>query len=160
MDLEQRQNDFIDFWGQMAPTWGINKTMGQIHALLLSSGSALSTDEIMDSLKISRGNSNMNVRTLMDWGLVHKSFRRGDRKEYFSAEKDMTQVAKSIMLERRKRELEPLLKIHERFGSEEEDDFDSMLSDIQTFAEKSMELSEKLINAEEYWLVKTLSKWL
>lgn len=160
MDLEQRHNDFIDFWGQMAPSWGINKTMGQIHALLLSASSALSTDEIIDELKISRGNSNMNVRTLMDWGLVQKSFKRGDRKEYFYAEKDMTEVAKCIMLQRRKRELEPLLKIQERFSSEEDEDFNSLLLNIQTFAEKSMELSEKLINAEEYWLVKTLSKWL
>lgn len=159
MDLEQNRNDFIDFWGQMAPTWGINKTMGQIHALLLSSNSPLSTDEIMDQIQISRGNSNMNVRTLMDWGLVQKSFKRGDRKEYFSAEKDMTEVAKVIMLERRKRELEPLLKIQDKFTSED-DDFNKLLGDIQTFAEKSMELSEKLMNAEEYWLVKTLSKWL
>ena len=159
MDLEQNRNDFIDFWGQMAPTWGINKTMGQIHALLLSSNSPLSTDEIMDQIQISRGNSNMNVRTLMDWGLVQKSFKRGDRKEYFSAEKDMTEVAKAIMLERRKRELEPLLKIQDKFASED-DDFNKLLGDIQTFAEKSMELSEKLMNAEEYWLVKTLSKWL
>lgn len=159
MDLEQKRNDFIDFWGQMAPTWGINKTMGQIHALLLCSNSPLSTDQIMDQIQISRGNSNMNIRTLMDWGLVQKSFKRGDRKEYFSAKKDMTEVAKAIMLERRKRELEPLLKIQDKFTSND-DDFNKLLGDIQTFAEKSMELSEKLMNAEEYWLVKTLSKWL
>lgn len=167
MDFEKAKDDFIDLWGQLGPNWGINKTMAQIHALLLISPSVLSTDEIMDQLKISRGNSNMNVRILIDWGLVHKSFKRGDRKEYFSAEKDMPTVAKCIIIQRRKKELEPLLKLQEKFtinsDSEENEDqaaFNSMIEDISIFANKSMELSEKLMNAEEYWLVKTLSKWI
>ena len=168
MNFEQVKNEFIDTWAQLGPRWGINKTMAQIHALLLTTSSPLTTDDIMEELQISRGNVNMNVRDLMDWGLVQKSFQRGSRKEYFSAIKEMPEIARCIMIQRRKKELEPLLQFTSKWKdqdfwedeSEETGDFKQTISDIHRFAEQSYELSEKLLNAEEYWLVKTLKKWL
>lgn len=111
MKLEEAQQKFIQGWGQLGASWGINRTMAQIQAVLLLSPKPLSTDEIMEALQISRGNANMNVRELLSWGVVYKSFIKGDRKEYYYSEKDMWELAKKISRERKKRELEPLVKI-------------------------------------------------
>jgi len=85
--------------------------MGQIHALLLTSPLPLSTDQIMERLQISRGNANMNIRALIDWGLIYKELRPGIRREYFQAEKDMWAVTKKIIRERKKREIDPLVEM-------------------------------------------------
>lgn len=92
---------FITQWGAMGSWWGINRTMAQIHALLLITDRALSTDEIMDDLKISRGNPNMNLRDLAGWGLIRSVIRKGERKEYFEAEKDVWKMFCTIVRERK-----------------------------------------------------------
>ena len=72
MNLEEAKNKFIQSWGTLGSQWGINRTMSQIHALLLVSAEPLSAEDVMEQLNISRGNANMNLRALMDWGLVTK----------------------------------------------------------------------------------------
>lgn len=111
MKLKEAQDKFIQGWGQLGASWGINRTMAQIQAVLLMSPKPLCTDEIMEKLKISRGNANMNIRELLAWGVIYKSFIPGDRKEYYYSEKDMWELAKKISRERKKRELEPLTRI-------------------------------------------------
>ncbi|MFT5725793.1 MAG: DNA-binding transcriptional regulator GbsR (MarR family) [Bacteroidia bacterium] len=111
MKLEEAQQKFIQGWGQLGASWGINRTMAQIQAVLLLSPKPLCTDELMEQLQISRGNANMNVRELLSWGVVYKSFIKGDRKEYYYSEKDMWELAKKVSRERKKRELEPLVRI-------------------------------------------------
>lgn len=105
---EQALSEFLVLWGEMAPAWGINKTMAQIHALLYAIEDPLDTDTIMARLDISRGNANMNLRKLIDWGLVYKSQLDGSRKEYFTAEKDVWVIASIIIQERQYRELVPV----------------------------------------------------
>src|SRR5688572_12934682 len=85
--------------------------MGQIHALLMISPKPLTTEDMMDELEISRGNASMNIRALMDWGIVSKVSVPGDRKEYYKSEKDVWALARQVARERRKRELEPILKV-------------------------------------------------
>ena len=89
MKLKEAEEKFISAWGTFGTQWGINRTMAQIHALLLISEKALSAEDIMKELNISRGNVNMNVRELMLWGIVHKVLKFGERKEFFTAEKDI-----------------------------------------------------------------------
>ena len=72
MEFQEGKEKFLQVWGTLGSDWGINRTMAQVHALLMISPQALSADEIMEELKISRGNSNMNIRALIDWGLVYK----------------------------------------------------------------------------------------
>ena len=83
---------FIRRWGEMAASWGISRTMAEIHALLLLATEPSCTDDIMDQLAVSRGSASMNLRELVNWGLIERSHRRGDRKEYFEAEKDIWQI--------------------------------------------------------------------
>ena len=106
--MQQAKNQFVQLWGNFGTQWGINRSMAQIHALLMVSEGPMSTDEIMEALQISRGNANMNIRDLVAWNLIYKETITGDRKEFFRAEKDMWEVAKRIVRERKRRELEPL----------------------------------------------------
>jgi DNA-binding transcriptional regulator GbsR (MarR family) len=88
MELPEAKQKFIEAWGKLGSEWGINRTMAQVHALLLVTPDALTTEEIMESLSISRGNANMTLRDLMSWGLVEKQHKAGERKEYFYADKN------------------------------------------------------------------------
>lgn len=107
--LTEAQDRFIAAWGQMGSTWGISRTMAEVHALLYISGDPLCTDDVMDRLEISRGNASMSLRALVDWGTVSRIHKRGDRKEYFQAQQDVWSLLQSIVRERVKREINPAL---------------------------------------------------
>ena len=107
--LQEAKARFIDSWGEMGPKWGIPRTMAQIHALLMISHDPLSTDDVMRELGVSRGNANMSLRSLVDWGLIRRVSVRGDRKEYFQSEKDVWNMFCRIARERKKREIEPVI---------------------------------------------------
>ncbi|MEA2552984.1 MAG: hypothetical protein QOJ65_1160 [Fimbriimonadaceae bacterium] len=105
--LERAQDQFILEWGRMSSSWGINRTMAQIHALLFVSGTPLEVNEIMDRLHISRGNASMNLRELMEWGLVRRFRRPGDRKDTYLSETDPWQMFGRVVRERKRREIDP-----------------------------------------------------
>jgi DNA-binding transcriptional regulator GbsR (MarR family) len=108
--LNAAREEFISQWGVMGGAWGINRTMAQIHALLMTSDVALTTDDVMAELKISRGNAHQNLRELTDWGLVRNVIRKGERKEYYESEKNVWQMFCTIARERKRREVEPALR--------------------------------------------------
>ena len=109
--LAEARDAFVTEWGAIGSVWGINRTMAQIHALLLTAPRALTTDEVMADLKISRGNAHGNLRELVSWGLVRGVIRKGERKEYFEAEKDVWRMFCIIMRERSRRELRPAMGV-------------------------------------------------
>jgi len=163
MTLDEGKAKFIQSWGTLGSKWGINRTMAQIHALLLISHNSLSADEIMEALNISRGNANMNIRALIDWRLVMKQLRPGERKEYFVADKDMWRVAQKIIAQRKKRELEPireiLVELHKVDGKGEDvEAFKSTIKDLDEFAATADNLLEKLTKAEKNWVLESLIK--
>ncbi len=103
----EAQDLFILEWGRMSSSWGINRTMAQIHALLFVTGEVLDMNEIMDRLQISRGNASMNLRELMDWGIVKRFRSPGDRKDTYSSETDPYQMFLRVIRERKRREIDP-----------------------------------------------------
>ncbi len=105
--LEQVQDHFVLEWGRMSSSWGINRTMAQIHALLFITGEALTVDEIMDQLHISRGNASMNLRDLIDWGIVRRFRRPGERKDTYASDQSAWQMFARIVRERKRREIDP-----------------------------------------------------
>lgn len=107
--LEAVRDRFIAAWGQMASAWGVSRTMAEVFALLYITGHALNTDEVMDRLRISRGNASMSLRSLVEWGIVSREHRRGERKEYFAAEQDVWALSRKVIRERLRREILPLL---------------------------------------------------
>jgi DNA-binding transcriptional regulator GbsR (MarR family) len=106
-NLERAQEQFILEWGRMSSSWGINRTMAQIHALLFVSGVPLEVNEIMDRLQISRGNASMNLRELIDWGIVRRFRQPGDRKDVYVSDSDPYQMFLRVVRERKRRELDP-----------------------------------------------------
>ena len=109
--LDAAKDEFVMQWGAIGSAWGINRTMAQIHALLMITPRALTTDEVMDELKISRGNAHTNLRELVGWGLVRSVVRKGERKEYFEAEKDVWKMFCIIVRERKRREIRPAINV-------------------------------------------------
>lgn len=158
MKLAEAKNQFIQAWGTLGSKWGINRTMAQLHALLMVSPEPLSTEDLMTELNISRGNVNMNIRELMDWGLVEKTHKPGDRKEYFSAEKDIWTITRQVAKERKKRELEPIIKVLEQVSQVEGDKKDKNvkafvdgISGIKRMASNADKTLETMIKADENW---------
>lgn len=165
MELQEARLQFIQSWGVFGSSWGINRTMAQIHALLLIAPNPMNADDIMEALQISRGNANMNVRDLINWGIVEKVLIPGDRKEYFVAEKDIWKVAMRIMKERKKRELDPIIQTMEQIKGVEVDKKDpetkafiDMANQIQKFAKQADSAFTGLIKADENWFTGTLLK--
>ena len=109
--LEAARDEFVTQWGSIGSAWGINRTMAQIHALLIITPGPLTTDEVMEELKISRGNAHTNLRELVGWGLVRSVIRKGERKEYFEAEKDVWRMFCIIVRERKRREIRPAINV-------------------------------------------------
>lgn len=109
-NLERARDIFIQRWGEMGDCWGINRTMAEIQALLYLSSEPLCTDDIMERLQISRGNASMNLRGLVDWGLINRVHKRGDRKEYFTGQTDVWAMFETIARQRKKREIEPVIE--------------------------------------------------
>ncbi len=165
MKLNEAKQQFISSWGAFGTHWGINRTMAQIHALLLITPDPLTQDDIMDELNISRGNTNMNIRELINWGLVERVLLTGERKEYFTAEKDIWKVVKQIVKERKKRELEPMLKLLDQLEAVEGDKRDrnvktfvDTISGIKKLGRQADKTLDVMIRAEESWFIGAIMK--
>jgi DNA-binding transcriptional regulator GbsR (MarR family) len=158
MRLAEAKSQFTHAWGTLGSKWGINRTMAQLHALLFVSPEPMSAEEIMEELNLSRGNVNMNIRELIDWGLVEKMHKPGDRKEYFRAEKDIWKVTKQVAKERKRRELEPIIKVLEQVSNVEGDRKDKNvkafidgINGIKRMANNADKTLDTMIKAEENW---------
>lgn len=163
MEFKTAKDKFVQAWGTLGNKWGVNRTMAQIHALLLISPKPLSAEDVMGELSISRGNANMNLRALIDWNLVYREIIPGERRDFFMAEKDMYKVAMRILKERRKRELEPVVALLDDFKTvtgeqddEEVQEFQEMVTKLSDFTQNADKAIEKLVKAEEKWFFGTL----
>src|SRR5215475_4409074 len=107
--LEEVEDRFVDLWDSMSSLWGISPTMARIHGLLHITGAALTMDDIMARLGISRGNVSMNLSKLVEWGLVRRVHRRGDRKDYYESLSDVWEMFTVVANQRKRREIDPVL---------------------------------------------------
>ncbi|WP_300596993.1 ArsR family transcriptional regulator [Niabella sp.] len=165
MSLETSKQKFIDTWGALGTEWGINKSVAQVQALLLVSDNPLSTDEIMETLTISRGNANMSLRQLLDYGIIYKKVIAGDRKEYFVAEKDIWKWALKIALMRKQKEIDPVLNVLTELEAETKKDktaegkaLHQTIHDIQAFTGQLSTLVERVAGSNRGELLLKLLK--
>ncbi len=166
MKLTEAKEKFIQSWGGLGSNWGINRTMAQIHALFLISDELLSAEEVMETLKISRGNANMNIRTLIDWGLVYKEYQSGERKEFFRGEKDIWKVTQRVIKARQRQELDPMIEVLSQIQHVDADEknkkdvaaFKKQIKDIKAHAELADKALTKIGASEENWFLKTFMK--
>jgi len=165
MKLQEAKMEFVQSWGSIGSSWGIPRSMAQIHALLLASNEALSTEDVMESIKISRGNVNINMRELINWNLVSKQNKLGERKEFFSANHDIMAMAQNIVQERKKRELQPVLDLLEKLKSdkiqgnkEEVEHFQTLMSELEDFIKQLDQLSEIWLKLKDNFFFKKMIK--
>ena len=163
MEYEEAKSLFIQAWGTLGSSWGINKAMAQIHALLIISPESLTADEIMDELQMSRGNVNMNVRSLVDWGIVQKEAKVGERKDFYRADKDVWELAKQVSRERRRREIEPIIRVLSQVQkvegkNEEIKEFKTVTNELNDFSKKVDGVLEKFAKSDNDWFLKLLMK--
>ena len=163
MDYSEAKQRYIEAWGSLGSSWGVNRTMAQIHALLMIATEPLSTEDIMDELKISRGNANMNLRALLDWGLAKKVLIPGERKEFFSTDKDPMVLATQVAKERKKRELDPIVKLLDEVSAvqgndEQVKEFRKVTSDLKGFAKQADSVINTFIQSNSNWFFKILGK--
>src|SRR5712691_3970523 len=116
--LEEVEDRFVDLWDAMSSLWGISPTMAQVHGLLYITGAALSMDDIMDRLAISRGNVSMNLSKLVEWGLVRRVHKRGDRRDYYESLSDVWEMFTLVASQRKRREIDPILNMLRRCKEE------------------------------------------
>ena len=116
---------FIEGWGRLGPSWGISKMMAEIYAALYVSPSPLTLEDMSARLATSRSNISTNVRMLVDLGVVHKQIVRGERKDYYTAEDDVTKVAKLLALAKKRKELDPAMDIIDKALSSADETADS-----------------------------------
>jgi DNA-binding transcriptional regulator GbsR (MarR family) len=161
--LTPTQRKFIDFWGEMASQWGVSRTMAQVYALLFISAEPLHTDEIMAQLNISRGNANMNLHKLMDWGLVEKVLRTDTRKDFFIGIKSPTVLTHLVITQRWELEMAPVMQHLKDFAAEARADklpdsplrqeenqlFVAHLEEMQVFMEQVFQVIQILLKMLE-----------
>lgn len=158
--LDEAKEDFITQWGAMGSAWGVNRTLAQIHALLIVSSEPMTTDQVMEELQISRGNAHTNLRELVDWGLLRSLYRRGERKELFQAEKDVWKMFCIITRERKKREIAPALETLQRCQAQtanlknpEAEAFHQQISSLCEFVKMADNIMEKVSKGQESQMV-------
>jgi DNA-binding transcriptional regulator GbsR (MarR family) len=165
MQLEEAKERFVSEWGKLSSNWGVNKSMGQIHALLLVSPCCLTADQMMEELEMSRGNVNINLKSLIHWGLIQRENKMGCRRDYYRAEKDLWKVFQLIIEHRKRKELDPLLKLLKEMAPvkaqcEESDEFCKVLNEIDLFSKKVENGLKVMVNSDTNWLTKSLSRML
>lgn len=122
MDLTDRladvEREFVELWGTMSSLWGVNATMARIHGALFITGQAMTMDDLMARLAISRGNVSMNLTKLLEWGLVKRVRQRGDRRDHYEALGDAWEMFTVVAAQRKRREIDPLLNTLRRCRDE------------------------------------------
>ncbi len=166
-DLEEARDEFVAHWGAMGGAWGINRTMAQIHALLLTNPVPMSTDEVMEDFRISRGNANTNLRDLVGWGLIRSVIRKGERKEYFEAEKDVWKMVCIIARERKRREITPALEVLDdckvrtaKLKTADAKEFTRIMTDLRDFLKLADTMFDKIASSEQSRTVRWITKFL
>jgi len=164
MEYQEAKEKFISTWGSLGSLWGINKAMAQIQALLFISTKPLSMEEIMEDLKISRGNTSMNLRQLMDWGIVTKTLVAGERKEFFTTEKNVQELARIVAVERSRREIKPVVKILNEVssikndGTEKTKELIKQTKALHELTDTMDTMINKLVNQKQNWITKSILK--
>ena len=154
--LKLARDEFVAQWGALGTQWGINRTMAQIHALLMTAPQPMTTDDVMEELEVSRGNAHTNLKELVAWGLIRVVVKKGERRDYFEAEKDVWQIFTIVARERKRREIEPALALLAKCAEEssgietpEGKAFNNQIRALEDFVGFASKMSER-ISAMKY----------
>ena len=161
MKLNPVTEKFVLHWGEMGPKWGVNRTMSQIHALLYIIGKPLNAEEIAETLGVARSNVSNSINELQNWGLIQKVSMLGDRRDHFTTNTDVWELARIIVVERQKRELEPTVQFLQELMDSPEFEYEnsevrSRISDTQEFVDTLTTWSSEMLKLPTTMLKKVL----
>nr|WP_299038677.1 MarR family transcriptional regulator [uncultured Psychrobacter sp.] len=161
MKLNPVTEKFVLHWGEMGPKWGVNRTMSQIHALLYIIGKPLNAEEITETLGVARSNVSNSIKELQNWGLIQKVSILGDRRDHFTTNTDVWELARIIVVERQKRELEPTVQFLQDLMDSPEFEYENSevrtrISDTQDFVNTLTTWSSEMIKLPTSMLKKVL----
>ena len=162
MDYKEAKEEFIQAWGALGTSWGINKTMAQIFALLLITPRELTVEDIMDELSISRGNVSMNLRALIDWEIVRRKLKKGERKDFYYCDRDVWALSRKVAEQRKNREIKPVLKVLEQVNSidskqsEEAKELKRVTSELIDVVHITDQALTTFTNSDRSWVSKTV----
>ena len=140
---------FVLHWGEMGTKWGINRTVAQIHALLYTSERPLNAEEICTNLGVARSNVSNSLKELQNWGIVSVVHLPGDRRDHFESMKDVYEMFRAILAERKRREVDPTLRMLKECRDESADDEDSAyarkrIGDLEEIFQLSADFYKKM----------------
>lgn len=165
--LKAAREEFVAQWGALGTQWGINRTMAQIHALMMTAPQPLSTDEVMAELTISRGNAHTNLKELVAWGLLRIVVRKAERREYFEAEKDVWKIFTIVARERKRREIDPALAVLRKCAEDSEGidtpegkAFHEQMRQLEEFVEFASRMSDKIASMKHGFAIQMAAKLL
>ena len=122
MSLSPTEQKYILHWGEMGTRWGVNRTVAQIHALLFLANAPLNAEQIVEKLGVARSNVSNSLKELQSWGLVKVAHVLGDRRDHFVALQDVWEIFRTIVEERKRREIDPTLTVLRQCAIEAEGD--------------------------------------
>ena len=165
--LKLARDEFISQWGALGTQWGINRTMAQIHALLMTAPRSMTTDEVMEELEVSRGNAHSNLKELVAWGLVRSVVKKGERRDFFEAEKDVWQIFTIVARERKRREIEPALAVLTKCAEETRDIktvegkvFHDQMCQLEDFVNFASKMSDRVASMKHGFALQIAAKLL
>ncbi len=165
--LKQARDEFVAQWGALGTQWGINRTMAQIHALLMTAPEPIGTDEVMEELEISRGNAHTNLKELVAWGLLRIVVRKGERREYFEAEKDVWKIFILVARERKRREIDPALAVLRKCAEDsaaiatpEGQAFHAQMRQLEEFVEFASSMADRIAGMKHGFALQMAAKML
>lgn len=161
LEIGTLANEFIMHFGEMGNAWGINRTVGQIYALLYITPRSLNADEISNLTKFSRSNVSMGLKELQSWGLIKLKHQVGDRKEYFSTPDDVWEIFRTLAIQRKKREVDPTLSmlrssLLEHVTSEQEKHAQKKIKEMHDFMETMSSWFEDINKINPSTLIKLM----
>lgn len=160
MQLTSLQQEFVLHFGEMGSRWGINRTVGQIYALLFVSPEPLNAETVTEALGISRSNTSMGLKELQGWSLVRMRHMPGDRRDYFTTPDDIWEIVRTLVAERKKREIDPTLtKLREleMQGGSGSDYADARISELREMIEMMTGFYDEMERLETERLVKLMT---
>jgi DNA-binding transcriptional regulator GbsR (MarR family) len=160
MNLPPIHREFVLHFGEMGSRWGINRTVGQIYALLFLSAEALNADQITQSLGISRSNASMGLKELRAWRLVRLKRVDGERKDHFTTPDDLWEIVRTLIEERKKREIDPTLttlRALEMQGASLDDYSEGRIVELRKMIELMTEFYEDMARLETEKLIRLMT---
>lgn len=160
MRMSALHQEFVLHFGEMGSRWGINRTVGQIYALLFLSAKPLNADQITEALGISRSNTSMGLKELQAWNLVRLKHVPGDRKDHFTTPGDLWQIVRTLIEERKKREIDPTLsklRALEMQGPAGDDYSEARISELREMIEMMTGFYDDMAKLETEKLVRLMT---